>query len=185
MQKWLTLVRRLESAIHAVSAAPPPQQCKAAPPGNLTREHRTGPRSSHPAGFHPPNSLNRIGSAFPLPQPVLRCKRRSQLSQYPTPVRPHVLHPLPCRYGEGDMYAIAGGTDPPAGDALGTAEQTTGQHQGRCLMDTEPISFHELHPANDRTVGRVHLVDFHTFLVAPGQEVRLDLAIADCTVERK
>ena len=83
------------------------------------------------------------------------------------------------------MYAIAGGTDPPAGDALGTAEQTTGQHQGSRLMDAEPISFHELHPANHRAESRVHLADFYTFLVAPGQEVRLDLAIADCTVERK
>ena len=37
----------------AVSAAPPSQQFKTAPPGNLTREHRTGPRSSHPCGFPP------------------------------------------------------------------------------------------------------------------------------------
>ncbi len=37
----------------------------------------------------------------PLPQPVLRRKRRSQLSQNRSPVRPHMLHPLPCRYGEG------------------------------------------------------------------------------------
>ena len=43
----------------AVSAAPPPQQFRTAPPGNLTREHRTGPRSSHPAGFHPHDSPNR------------------------------------------------------------------------------------------------------------------------------
>ena len=38
LQKWLTLVGRLRSAIDAVSAAPPSQQFKTAPPGNLTRE---------------------------------------------------------------------------------------------------------------------------------------------------
>ena len=72
----------------AVSAAPPPQQYKTAPPGNLTREYRSGPRSSHPAGFHPHDSPNRIGSASLLPQPVLRCKRRSQLPRDRTPERP-------------------------------------------------------------------------------------------------
>ena len=30
---------------------------------------------------------------------MLRCKRRSQLPRYRAPVRPHVLRPLPCRYG--------------------------------------------------------------------------------------
>ena len=112
---------------NAVYAAPPPQQFKAAPPGIRTREHRIGPRSSHPAGFHPPNSPSRIGS----PQPVLRCKRRSQLPRYRAPVRPHVLHSLPHGYGEGDLNAIADRTNPPAGDALRTAEQATGQHQAR------------------------------------------------------
>ena len=142
----------------AVYAAPPPQQCKAAPPGDLTREHRSGPRSSHPAGLCPHDSLNRIGSASPLPQPVLRCKRRSQLPRDRTPVRPHVLHSFPCRYGEGDVDAIADGTNPAAGDALRTAEQTTGQHQSRCLVDAEPVTFHELHPADDGTEGRVDLM---------------------------
>ena len=59
-----------------------PKMWKAAPPGTLTREHRTGPRSSHPAGLSPHESSNRIGLASPLPQPMLRCKRRSQLSRY-------------------------------------------------------------------------------------------------------
>ena len=81
----------------AVLAAPPSQQFKTAPPVDLTREHRTGPRSSHPASFHPHDSPSRIGSASPLSQPMLRCKRRSQLPRNSTPVRPHVLHPLPCR----------------------------------------------------------------------------------------
>ena len=92
----------------AVSATPP-QRFKAAPPGDVPREHRAGPRSGHPAGLRPRGGLNRIGSAFPLPQPVLRCKRRSQLSRDRTPVRPYVLHSRPCRYGEGDIYAIAEG----------------------------------------------------------------------------
>ena len=34
----------------AVYAAPSPQQCKTAPPGTLTREHRSDPRSSHSTG---------------------------------------------------------------------------------------------------------------------------------------
>ena len=92
----------------AVSATPPPQQFKAAPPGTLTREHRAGPRSSHPAGLRPRGSLNRIGSAFPLPQPVLRCKRQSQLSRYRTPVRPHVLHSLPCSPLQGGPVQAVG-----------------------------------------------------------------------------
>ena len=129
----------------AVSATPPPQQFKAAPPGDLTREHRAGPLSSHPAGLRPRGSLNRIGAASRSPQPVLRCKRRSQLSRDRTPVRPYVLHSRPCRYGEGDMHAIAEGCYPPAGNALRTAKQTTGQHQVCCLVNAEPVSFHELH----------------------------------------
>ncbi|MCY4364847.1 MAG: hypothetical protein OXE17_01260 [Chloroflexi bacterium] len=69
-----------------------------------------------------------------------------------------MLHPLPYRYGEGDLDPIADRTDPSARDALGTAEQMSGQHQGRCLVDTEPVTLHELDPANDRTEGRVDLV---------------------------
>ena len=37
----------------AAQATPPPQQFRAAPPGNLTREHRSGLRSSRSAGFYP------------------------------------------------------------------------------------------------------------------------------------
>ena len=131
-------------------------------PGNLTREHRSDPRSRHPAGFHPPNSPNRIGS----PQPVLRCKRRSQLPRNRTPVRPHVLHTLPYGYGEGDLNAIADGTNPSAWDALGATKQASGQHQGRSLMYRQPISLHKLHPADDGTVGRVDLIDLHSLPVA-------------------
>ena len=46
-------------------------------------------------------------------------------------------------------------------------------------MDTEPVAFHELHPADDRTVGRVHLVYLNSLTVATGDEVRLDLAVAE------
>ena len=96
----------------------PSQQYKTAPPGNLTREHRTGPHSSHPAWFTTHDSLSRIGSASLPLQPGLRCKRRSQLPKDRTPVHPYVLHSLPCRYGEGDMDAIANGCNPEAPDAL-------------------------------------------------------------------
>ena len=78
-QKGLILVAVLPSAIseEAVYAAPPPQQWKAAPPGTLLGKDRSDPRSSDHAWFITRDSLNRIGSASPLPQPVLRCKRRS------------------------------------------------------------------------------------------------------------
>ena len=94
-------------------------------------------------------------------------------------MRPYVLHPLPCRYGEGDVNAIADGTSPPAVDALGTAEQTTGQHQSRSLVHAEPVTLHELHPADHRTVGRVDLKYLHSIPVAAGDEIGLDLAVAE------
>ena len=66
------------------------------------------------------------------------------------------------------MNAVADRTDPPAGDALGTAEQTTGQRQGRCLVDAEPVSFHELHPPYHAGKGRVHLVYLYSLPDPPG-----------------
>ena len=39
-------------------------------------------------------------------------------------------------------------------------------------MNTEPVSFHELHPADHRTVGRVDLIDFHFPTVALEGESR-------------
>ena len=116
----------------AVYAAPPPQLFKTAPPRTLTREHRTDPRSSHRACLTTHDRPNRIGS----PQPMLRCKRQSQLPRYRSPVRPHVLHTFPHGYGEGDLNAIADRTNPSAWDALRTTKIATGQHQGRSLMDT-------------------------------------------------
>ena len=45
-------------------------------------------------------------------------------------------------------------------------------------MDTEPVSFHELDPANHRTVGRVDLTYLHSLTVTTGQDISLDLATA-------
>ena len=179
LQKWLTLVTKHRQSIpeNTDHAAPPPQQFKTAPPGNPTQEHRTGPRSSHRACLATRHCLNRIGSAFTPPQPVLRCKRRSQLPRYRSPVRPHVLHSLPHGYGEGDMHAIADGTYPSTRDALGTTKQASGQHHGSSLVHRQPVSLHELHPANDGTVRRVDLYDFNSFPVTTGDEIRLDLAV--------
>ena len=127
----------------AVRAAPPPQQYKATPPGILTREHRSDPRSSHFSGLSTYSGLNRIGSASWLSQQVLRYKRRSQLSQNTPPQGPYVLYPFPCRYGEGDMDPVDKGSNPSAWDAFKTAEQASGLHQGRGLVDTEPATLHE------------------------------------------
>ena len=90
-----------------------------------------------------------------------------------------MLHALPHGYGEGDLNAIADGTNPPARDTLRTAEQATGQHQSRSLVHRQPVSLHELHPAKDGTVGRVDLMYLHSLPVAAGNEVGLDLAVKD------
>ena len=157
----------------AVYAAPPSQLFKTTPPGTLTREHRADPRSSYRVCLTTHDSPNRIGS----PQPMLRCKRRSQLPQNSTPVRPHMLHSLPHGYGEGDLNAIADGTNPPARDALRTTKQASGQHQARCLIYRQPVPLHELHPADHGTVRQVDLYDFNSFPVTSGQKVRLHLAV--------
>ena len=99
---------------------------------------------------------------------MLRCKRRSPLPRNRTPVRPHVLHPLPRGYAEGDLDAMTDGSHPSAWDALGTAEPTSGQHQGCCLVHAEPVTFHELHPANHGTEGRVDLL----YLYSPSRQLR-------------
>ena len=79
-----------------------------------------------------------------------------------------MLHTPPHGYGEGDLNAITDGTNPAAGDALGVTKQASGQHQGRGLMYRQPVSLHELHPTDDRTVGRVDLIDLHSLPVATG-----------------
>ena len=60
------------------------------------------------------------------------------------------------------MYAIADRGHPSARDALGKAEQATGQHQSGSLMHRQPVPFHELHPAYDGTVGRVDLMHLYS-----------------------
>ena len=77
------------------------------------------------------------------------------------------------------MSAPAVRTLPAARNALGTAEQTPGQHQGRSLVDAQPVTFHELHPAYNRTVGRVDLKYLHSIPVAAGDEIGLDLPVAE------
>ena len=124
LQKRLTLVTRPRLAFPETlpeggSAAAPTVQ------GGSARESHPGTPNWSPLK-PPPRSKpgwqpEPAGEAARPPQPVLRCKRRSQLPRNSTPVRPHVLHPLPCRYGEGDVNAVADGTDPPAGDAVRTS----------------------------------------------------------------
>ncbi len=75
------------------------------------------------------------------------------------------------------MNAVSDGTDPPAGDALGTTEQTPDRHQGGRLVHAEPVTLHELHQANDGIEGRVDLAHLHSFPITPGQEVRLNLNV--------
>ena len=162
---------------NAVSAAPPPQLCKTAPSGSRTRKHRTDPVQAVRAS--PNERLGGIGALSRLPQPVMRCKRRSQLSRDRIPVRPHVLRALPRGYAEGDVGAIAAGGYPAARNALGTAKQSPGQHQGRRLVNAEPVPLHELHPADDRAESRVDLTDLHTPAVPSRQEIRLRLAVTE------
>ena len=183
LQKRLTLVTRPMSAFPETlpeggSAAAPTVQ------GGSARESRPGtpngsafkpPRRNSPSGAALRDSPDRMGTT----PPVLRCKRRSQLPQDRAPVRPYVLHALPSGYAEGDMSAPAVRTLPAARNALGTAGQTPGQHQGRSLVHRQPVTFHELHPADDGTEGRVDLKYLYSIPVAAGDEVSLDLAVAE------
>ena len=110
---------------------------------------------------------------------MLRCKRRSQMSRYGSPVRPHMLHALPHGYAEGDVATIVQRNSPPAWDSFTTTKQTTGERQGCCLMHAQPVSFHKLHPAYHGTVRRVYLIDFHSLPIATGEQVCLHPAIAE------
>ena len=74
------------------------------------------------------------------------------------------------------MDPVAHGTYPLAGDALGTAKQTPGQHQGRSLVEAESVAFHELHPADDGTEGRVDLMDFYSTTEPRDRKQALTLA---------
>ena len=46
-------------------------------------------------------------------------------------------------------------------------------------MDTEPVSFHEFDPANHRAESRVDLMYLNSLTMAAGDEVGLDLAVAE------
>ena len=153
---------------------PPPQQYKATPPRTPTREHRTDPRP----GWSP----HRIGFASPPPQAAPRPSAEadpSQLSQDASPPDQYVHHPLPSRYGKGDTDPAANVNSPKERNAFGTVKQTTGEDQGRRLVDAEPVAFHEFHPADYRTEGRVHLVNIHPLPEPPGQEAGPDLGVAE------
>ena len=130
------------------------------------------PAQATPRGETQRDSLNRIGSAYTLPQPVLRCKRRSHAAPS---IAPQYVHMCFTRFLAGTVKAtwtpLPTGTLPSAWDALRKTERTTGQYQGSCLMDTEPVTLHELHPTDHRTVGRVHLVYLNSPTTATGQEV--------------
>ena len=65
------------------------------------------------------------------------------------------------------------------GMALGTAKQASGQHQSRSLVHAEPVTLHELHPADHRAEGRVHLMNRHPLAIATGEEISLDPAVAE------
>ena len=59
--------------------------------------------------------------------------------------------------GEGAMAAPASRETPLPRYALGTANRTTGQHQGRGLIHAEPVSFHKQYPAYHAGIRRVDL----------------------------
>ena len=150
---------KLPSAIpqDAVSAAPPRQQFKAAPPGNLTREHQTDPRSSHPTSISPrdrpePDWVSASPAGVALQAPVSAAPKShpstsTRASHVSLQVRVKATWmPLPT----GQTHRRGMRSEQP--------KQASGQHQGRSLVYRQPVSLHELHPADDRTVGRVHLV---------------------------
>ena len=47
------------------------------------------------------------------------------------------------------------------------------------LVNTEPVTFHELYPADQRIEGRVDLMDLHPVSMSPGDEARFDFPIAE------
>ena len=57
------------------------------------------------------------------------------------------MTPVTHGYAQGELSAVPAGYKPSSRHALRAAKQTTGQHQSRSLMDTEPVSLHKRHPA--------------------------------------
>ena len=108
--------------------------------GGSAREFHPG--TANGSAFKPPSRNSppgQPGSDGDHPA-VLRCKRRSQLPQDRAPVRPYVLHALPRGYAEGDLDAVANGTNPPAGDALraGVGPAPRPQAGGRSARTSTP-----------------------------------------------
>ena len=46
-------------------------------------------------------------------------------------------------------------------------------------MNAKPVTLHELHPADHGTEGRVDLIYLYSLAVASGDEVPLDIAVAE------
>ena len=94
LQKWFS--RRLTPAFSegAILAAPPPQLLKAAPPGNRTREHRTGPRSSRSAS-NSPQSGPRGFLAASSPHHLAPPNVRRRLQGLPAETQDRHRPPLP------------------------------------------------------------------------------------------
>ena len=82
-------------------------------------------------------------------------------------------------YAQGDLSTTASSNKLPARDALRITQRTVGQHQGRCLMDAEPVPLHESHPAYHRTEGRVDLPHLNSLTVTTGKEMGLDPPVCE------
>ena len=74
---------------------------------------------------------------------------------------------------------MASRTKPEEEDTLGAAKQTTGQHQGRCLVNPQPVPLRELHLASQRTERRVHLTNLYTLSVALRQKTGQRLGVTE------
>ena len=83
-----TVVKMVDFSHRPQSAKPlrRPNSSRRLRPGLSPRNTDLVPAQATPRASARTTALNRIGSASPLPQPVLRCKRRSQLprEQHPS-----------------------------------------------------------------------------------------------------
>ena len=131
--------------------------------GGSARESRPGtpngsafkpPRRNGPPGQPGPDGEHPAGVALQAPVSTAPGSRPSASIR---------ASRVPRGYAEGDMSAPAVRTLPAARNALGTAEQAPGQRQRRSLVHRQPVALHELHPAYNRTVGRVDLKYLHPF----------------------
>ena len=139
------VVKRLTLVTRPMSVFPetlPEGESAAAPAVQDGSARESHPGTANGSAFKPPSRNSppgQPGSDGDHPA-VLRCKRRSQLPQDRAPVRPYVLHALPRGYAEGDLDAVANGTNPPAGDALraGVGPAPRPQAGGRSARTSTP-----------------------------------------------